>query len=128
MTREHHQAYMEGFGRALLMEDYIEEDDFGERRTLEGKTTNSGVIAAWTQGWEAHSPNMKTDGKSLWHFQTRIGVTKGKNKVAIDYTGPKSVSGSTTAAVNKAKRFADRVVPPKHQFGVPATRMVLRRR
>lgn len=30
MSTEHHQAYMEGFGRALLMEDYIIEDDFGD--------------------------------------------------------------------------------------------------
>ena len=32
MTTEHHQAYMEGFGRALMLEDYLieeEEDDFG---------------------------------------------------------------------------------------------------
>jgi len=33
MSREHRQAYMEGFGRAMLLEDYAEEDfgddDFG---------------------------------------------------------------------------------------------------
>jgi hypothetical protein len=80
------------------------------------RTNNRGVLQAWSQGAAAHSnnSNLTTDGKSLWSYALKIGVTVDGTKIAGDFTSPGGhfASVTTSCHVGGAKTVADDVWHP----------------
>tara|TARA_B100000131_G_scaffold70850_1_gene67256 strand:- start:3098 stop:3409 length:312 start_codon:yes stop_codon:yes gene_type:complete len=86
------------------------------------RTTNIEVVKAWSNSstWgqgilRSHTDNLRTDGRNLFSYGLRIGVTLGGQKIAIDYTAPANSFRSMTTSnhVGKAKRYADVSMHPK---------------
>ena len=68
-------------------------------------SNQGGVALAWKHGYRMASGNLRTDGRSLWSWRLKIGVTRDGCKCAIDYRG--KVSGSTTRQCDLAIVAAD---------------------
>ena len=81
------------------------------------KTNNNNVVEAWSNGRKAqsHNGNLRTDGIKLYSYGLLIGINKGGNSIAFDYTAPAGhcYSVTTSCHVGRAKRYADEVMNPK---------------
>eukprot|EP01050_Picozoa_sp_SAG11_P003085 SAG11_NODE_167_length_13647_cov_7.705049_8_plen_121_part_00 len=78
-----------------------------------GYRTNNRVIYSWMNNKPWHSLSMRTDGKSIYSFNWKIGETDEKNtKLLKDYTakGLGYYSHTTSHHVNLARPYADVVV------------------
>ena len=70
---------------------------------------NDEVIAAWNNGQQAKSGNMRSDGDRLFSYRLCIGRTDCEgNKILFDWTatGGSYVSQTTSTHVNKVKKLS----------------------
>ena len=76
--------------------------------------TNQKVIENWTQGKQGKSLHMKTDGKSLFSYNMKIGetLTNGK-KYGLNVQSPFFYSMTTSGHVGIVRYYADKMVDPK---------------
>lgn len=62
------------------------------------------VAEAWKAGKALDGGNIRTDGKTVWSWSLRIGVTVRGRKIALDHRG---VSQSTSTHCGEVMRVAD---------------------
>ena len=85
------------------------------------RTTNSGVIGAWSQGSEARNSNgsLRTDGTSLWSYKLLIGerttFPERDQMVLADYTAASGnfMSQTTSCHIGLARRVANVIMAPE---------------
>ena len=78
-----------------------------------GKRSNSRVIYSWMNNIPWHSYSMRTDGKSIYSYNLKIGESDdNNNKILNDYTakGLGYFSHTTSHQVNLIRPYADIVV------------------
>ncbi len=83
---------------------------------------NDHVFRAWREGLPArsHNSNLRSDGESLWSWDTRIGRTWDGKKQLLDVRGSKAyLSHTTSEHVNLAEPYSDEVVQPVIVSEVP---------
>jgi hypothetical protein len=70
------------------------------------------VLTAWVKGCPWAVENLSTDGWNLYSYDLKIGTYKDGLNVVYDYTAPggKFISMTTSAHVNAAKRWADKLI------------------
>jgi len=82
-------------------------------------TANREVARAWRNGQIAASGHLATDGKNLYSYKLKIGYTDENGmKVVLDYTakGGRYISITTSTHVGIAKKYADKIAPPKRNI------------
>ena len=77
-----------------------------------GVKSNSRVIYSWINGKHWKSYSMYTDGKSIYSYNLKIGLTEDDEKVLLDYTarGLGYCSQTTSQQVNLARPYVDKVI------------------
>lgn len=91
-----------------------------ERRQMK-RTTNSGVISAWSQGEAAINSraSLRTDGASLWSYNLLIGerttFPERDQMVLADYTAATGnfKSQTTSCHIGLARRVANVIMAPE---------------
>ena len=86
----------------------------GKRRSLPkiGKKTNDAVLWNWVNDRPFKSLRMSTNGVDLYSYGLQIGHTENDEKILKDYTakGHGYYSQTTSTHVNKARRYADKII------------------
>ena len=70
---------------------------------------NAEVVENWAYGHEGFTRSLRTDGKNLFSYNLRIGITgPGREKIVFDFTAPggKFVSSTTSTHVGLARPHA----------------------
>tara|TARA_R110002020_G_scaffold39950_3_gene118171 strand:+ start:2522 stop:2797 length:276 start_codon:yes stop_codon:yes gene_type:complete len=73
------------------------------------------IILFWIEGTPAKTYAFRTDGKDLYSYETKIGVTMSNGtKVLFDYTSKTGnfINQTTSCHVGLAKKYVDKVVHP----------------
>lgn len=78
---------------------------------------NREVLTAWVRGHPWAAGNLHTDGWNLYSYDLKIGTCEDGLNVVYDYTAPggKFISMVTSAHVNAAKRWADKLIDFNHK-------------
>ena len=75
---------------------------------------NAEVVNNWAQGFEGFTRSLRTDGKSLFSYNLRIGMTGPQGeKILFNYTtgGGNFMSQTTSTHVGLAVEHADTIHP-----------------
>ena len=74
--------------------------------------SNAEVVNNWAQGFEGFTRSLRTDGRSLYSYNLRIGITGPDNeKIVFNFTsgGGKFMSQTTSTHVGLARQHADTI-------------------
>jgi hypothetical protein len=87
-------------------------------------TRNDSVVTAFALGRPARAGRLRTDGRSLWSYSTKIAERTLAGIVVGNFTSPGGhfVSQTTSCHVNLAKRVADTIMLPE-QFDAIFSKM-----
>ena len=73
---------------------------------------NREVFMAWVRGRRCAAGELNTDGWNLYSYDLKIGTYEDGLNVVYDYTAPggKFISMTTSAHVNAAKLWSDKII------------------
>ena len=73
---------------------------------------NHEVVNNWAQGYEGFTRSLRTDGRNLFSYNLRIGMTGPEGeKIVFDFTsgGGRFMSQTTSTHVGLARQHADNI-------------------
>lgn len=81
------------------------------------RTTNVNVPSYWRNGQAARNGrgSFSTDGSTLYSYGQIIGITKGGEKILLEFTakGERYISQTTSQHVGKARQYCDQTMHPE---------------